>query len=136
MLITELKTFTKRKVKTICFNGGGEFLDTKLRNWFKSKGITLKISAPDTQQQNRVAKRYNRTTHKRALAMLKDLKLADGFWPEAHEYSNYVHNQTPTAALKQQTPYEAFHGKKPDISALRVFRSRCHVRVDAPGILV
>ena len=99
-LITELETFTERKVKTIRFDGGGEFLDTELRNWFKSKGITLKISAPDTQQQNGVAERYNRTTHERALAMLKDLELADGFWPEAHECSNYVRNRTPTAALK------------------------------------
>ena len=50
--------------------------------------------------------------------MLKDLELADGFWLEAHEYSNYVRNQTPTAALKRKTPYEAFHRKKPDVSAL------------------
>ena len=55
-LITELETFTKRKVKTVRFDDGGEFLDTELRNWFKLKGITLKISAPDTQQQNGVAK--------------------------------------------------------------------------------
>ena len=117
-LITELEMFTECKVKTICFDSGGEFLDTELRNWFKSKGITLEISAPDTQQQNGVTEQYNRTMHKRALAMLKDLELADRFWPEAHEYLNYVHNQTPTAALKRQTPYEAFHGKKPDVSAL------------------
>ena len=55
MLITELETFTEHKVKTICFNGRGEFLDTELRNWFKSKGITLEISALDMQQQNGVA---------------------------------------------------------------------------------
>ena len=128
-LITELETFTERKVKIIRFDGGGEFLDTKLRNWFKSKGITLEISAPDTQQQNGVAERYNRTTHERALAMLKDLDMVDGFWPEAHEYSNYVCNCTPTTALKWKTPYEAFHGKKPDVGALHVFGSRCHVRI-------
>ena len=61
--------------------------------------------------------------------MLKDLDMADGFWPEAHEYSNYVRNRTPTTALKWKMPYEAFHGKKPDVGALRVFGSRCHVRI-------
>ena len=70
------------------------------------------------QQQNGVAKRYNRTMHERALGMLKDLELADGFWPEVQEYLNYVCNRTPTAALKRQTPYKAFHGKKPNVSAL------------------
>ena len=54
-LITELETFTEHKVKIIRFDGGREFLDTELQNWFKSKGITLEISAPDTQQQNGVA---------------------------------------------------------------------------------
>ena len=56
--------------------------------------------------------------HERALGMLKDLELADRFWPEVQEYLNYVCNQTPTAALKRQTPYKAFHGKKPNVSAL------------------
>ena len=55
-LITELEMFTECKVKTIRFDSGGEFLETELRNWFKSKGITLEISALDTQQQNGVAK--------------------------------------------------------------------------------
>ena len=126
-LITKLETFTEHKVKIIRFDGGGEFLDTELQNWFKSKGITLEISAPDTQQQNGVAEQYNHTTHERALAMLKDLNMADGFWPEAHEYSNYVRNHTPTTALKRKMPYEAFHGKKPDVGALHIFGSRCHV---------
>ena len=61
--------------------------------------------------------------------MLKDLNMADGRWPEAHEYLNYVRNCTPTTALKQKTPYEAFHGKKPDVGALHVFGSRCHIHI-------
>ena len=54
-LITKLKTFTGHKVRIIWFDGRGEFLDSNLHNWFNSKGITLEISAPDTQQQNGVA---------------------------------------------------------------------------------
>ena len=104
-------------------------MDSNLRDWFNSKGITLEISAPDTQQQNGVAERYNRTTHEHAVAMLKDMGISDGFWPEAHEYSNYVRNRTPTVALKRTTPYEVFHGRKPDVATLRIFGSRCHVRI-------
>ena len=100
MLITKLETFTKRKVKTIPFDSGGEFLDTELRNWFKSKGITLEISAPDMQQQNEVAEQYNCTTHERALAMLKDLELANRFWPEAHEYLNSYRSPKTTNTIR------------------------------------
>jgi hypothetical protein len=39
-------------------------MDNELQDWFKSKGISLEISAPDTQQQNGVAKHFNQTTHK------------------------------------------------------------------------
>ena len=122
-LITKLETFTGRKVRIIWFNGGEEFLDSNLHDWFNSKGITLEISAPDTQQQNGVAKRYNHTTHEHAVAMLKDMGISDGFWPEVHEYSNYVHNLTPTVALKCTTPYEVFHGRKPNVTTLCIFGS-------------
>jgi transposase InsO family protein len=58
-LITELENYTERKVKIIQINGGGEFADDELRDWFKSKGIRLEILAPDTQQQNGIAERFN-----------------------------------------------------------------------------
>ena len=48
-LITELKTFTGHKVRIIQFDGGGEFLDSNIHDWFNSKGIILEISAPDTR---------------------------------------------------------------------------------------
>ena len=128
-LITKLKTFTGCKVRIIQFDGGGEFLDFNLCDWFNSKGITLEISAPDTQQQNRVAKQYNCTTHEHAVAMLKDIGILDSFWPEAHEYSNYVHNHTPTVALKHTTPYEVFHGRKPNVATLHIFGLQCHIHI-------
>ena len=52
-----------------------------------------------------------------------------GFWPEAHEYANYVQNRSPTKALSHTTLNEAFYGKKPSVATLQVFGSRCHVRV-------
>jgi len=128
-LITKLETYTGRKVKIVRIDGGGEFLDSELRDWFKSKGITLEISAPDTQQQNGVAERFNQTTHERGLSMIQEAGMSKGFWPEAHQYSNHVCNRSPTSALTQTTPYEVFYDKKPDVSTLRVFGSRCHVRI-------
>jgi len=48
VLITKLKMYAGHKVKIVQIDGGGKFLDSRLCDWFKSKGITLKISAPDT----------------------------------------------------------------------------------------
>ena len=51
------------------------------------------------------------------------------FWPEAHEYANYVHNHSPTKALTHSTPNETFYGQKPSVSTLCIFGSHCHVHV-------
>lgn len=128
-LITELETYTERKVKIIRLDRGGEFIDGELQGWFKTKGITIEFSAPDTHQQNGVAERFNQTTHERALSSLKDADMSNGFWPEAHQYSNHVRNRSPTSALTRITPYEVFYNKKPDVSTLRIFGSRCHIRI-------
>ena len=53
----------EQKLKVVRLDSGGEFLNNALGDWFKSKGILIEISAPDTHQQNGVAERYNWTTH-------------------------------------------------------------------------
>jgi Reverse transcriptase (RNA-dependent DNA polymerase)/GAG-pre-integrase domain len=128
-LITELENNTGQRVKIIRIDGGREFINGPLKDWLKKKGITLEISAPDTHQQNGVAERFNETTHERALSMLTEAGMSDGFWPEVHQYSNHAHNRSPTKAIPLSTPYEVFYNKKPDVSTLRVFGSRCHVRI-------
>src|SRR6202034_1996532 len=59
--------------------------------------------------------------------MLKEAGMTNSFWPEAHQYSNYARNQSPTKALTKTTPYEVFYKIKPDVSTLRIFSSHCHV---------
>jgi hypothetical protein len=61
--------------------------------------------------------------------MLLQNGMSTGFWPEAHEYATYTRNRAPTKALHRTTPNEVWYGKKPDVSSLRIFGSRCHVRV-------
>ena len=132
-LIIRLERQTDKVVKTVCTDGGGEFVSKELEGWFKERGIVHKKSAPHTPQQNGVAERYNRTTNEHAMAMLYDAGLKQSFWPEAHEYAAVAHGMSPSRALTRQTPDEAFSGHKPDISTLRVFGSRCHVRI-APSL--
>lgn len=107
--------------KIVHVDQGGEFFDAELQNWFKEKGIVLKISAPDTHQQNGVAEQFNQTTHEHALAMLKEAGMANGFWPQAHLYVSYTYNWSPTWALEQTTPYKVLYSCKPDVSTLQIF---------------
>jgi hypothetical protein len=43
------------------------------------------------------------------------------FWGEAVVTTVYILNRSPTKALNSRTPYEAWHGRKPTVSHLRVF---------------
>ena len=42
-------------------------------------------------------------------------------WDHAVAHANYLCNRVPTQALKGLTPYEAWHGHKPDVLHLREF---------------
>lgn len=89
-IIAQLETLTKHKVKILRSDHGGEFISGELKTYLKSKGISQEFLAPHTPQQNSIAECFNRTTHKNALAMLKDAEMSNVFWPEAHEYASYT----------------------------------------------
>ena len=51
------------------------------------------------------------------------------FWAEAISTACYVRNRSPTAFLKNVTPYKHWYGKKPDVSNLKVFGCKAYVHV-------
>ena len=68
-----------------------------------------------------MALRYNRTLIELVHAMLLAKGLPTFLWDEAVSHVTYIWNRSPTRALKGKTPYEAWTGKKPDISHFREF---------------
>jgi len=73
-------------------------------------------ATPYSSLQNGVAERYNRTLLDLARAMLLAKKLPDWLWDEAVSHANYVRNRAPARALDGKTPYEAWFGKKLNVS--------------------
>ena len=56
-----------------------------------------------------------------ARALLKQRGMPAVFWEEAVVTAVYILNRSPTKVLDGRTPYEAWHGRKPAVSHLRVF---------------
>src|SRR5690606_11598213 len=50
-------------------------------------------------------------------------------WAEAVQTFVYLKNRQPHSALKDQTPYEAFHGTKPSIHHLQPFGRECYPHI-------
>ena len=59
--------------------------------------------------------------------MINHAKVPLKFWAEAVNTAVYLHNRSPTSALKDKTPFECWFGEKPDVSNLRVFGCMCFV---------
>lgn len=53
--------------------------------------------------------------------MLQVAGLSHSYWEEAIATANYIQNWRFTCTLSMQTPYELWHGTKPDLSNLCVF---------------
>ena len=62
--------------------------------------------------------------------MIAHAGLSNIFWAEAISAASYVRNRLPTSALKEgETPYERWHGRKPDVSHFRVFGCMAYAHV-------
>nr|GEV89465.1 reverse transcriptase domain-containing protein [Tanacetum cinerariifolium] len=85
------------------------------------KGIKREFSVPRTTQQNRIAKRKNRTLIKAARTMLADSLLPILFWAEAVNTACYVQNRVLVTKPHNKTPYELLLGRTPNIGFMRPF---------------
>nr|GEX35623.1 hypothetical protein [Tanacetum cinerariifolium] len=81
--ITAIENLKDLKVKIIRCDNGGKFKNREMNKFCTRKGIKREFSNARTPQQNRVAKRRNRTLIEEARKMLADAKLPVTFWAEA-----------------------------------------------------
>jgi hypothetical protein len=110
-----------RKLRMLRTDNGGEFTVAKFMSYCADEGVQLHYSTPYSPQQNGVSERHNQTVVGMAQALLKQRGMTAVFWGEAVVTAVYILNRSPTKALNDRTPYEAWHGRKPTVSHLRVF---------------
>jgi hypothetical protein len=120
-----MRNHTGKKIRTLRTDGGGEYTSSKFENFLKQKGIRHEICSPYSPQQNGVAERMNRTLMEAARSMLINARLSKMFWAEAVTTAAYIRNRTLTSSTGV-TPYERWHGRKPDVSHLKVFGCVAH----------
>nr|CCI55340.1 PH01B019A14.9 [Phyllostachys edulis] len=110
-----------RKLRVLRTDNGGEFTAAEFAAYCANEGIHRHFSAPYTPQQNGVVERRNQTVVATARALLKQRGMPAFYWGEAVMTAVHLLNRSPTKALDGKTPYEAWHGRKPAVSHLRVF---------------
>jgi transposase InsO family protein len=119
--VVKLKQKFGRAPKFMRVDNGAELVNGEVKKFAEQEGITIEMTAPYSPSQNGIAERFNRTILELVRAMLIAKGLPPFLWDEAARHATYLRNRAPTRALSGMTPYEAWHGKKPDISHLREF---------------
>jgi hypothetical protein len=119
---------TGMKIKIIRTDGGGEY-EKWVKGYLKDCGIKHEVTAHYSPEQNGVAERANRTILERTKAILADTEFPKTLWMEIASTVVYLKNRSPTSSLDGKTPYEAWHGKKPDLSHLRMIGCTAYVHV-------
>ncbi|KAF5794743.1 putative RNA-directed DNA polymerase [Helianthus annuus] len=120
-------------IKVLRTDRGGEFCSKEFDNFCERSGIRRELTVPHTPQLNGVVERKNHTIMGMVRSMLKEKKLPNCLWAEVVATAVYVLNRSPTSALEDQTPLQAWSGEVPDVSKLCVFGSVGYKHVYVQG---
>jgi hypothetical protein len=101
----------------------------EFKQFLSDRGATVHISAPYTPQQNPVSKCGNRTTTKKAQALLKQANISHSFWGYAVKTAVFLENITPTRKNDWVLSYEIWFKHLFKLSCLRPFGCRAFVNV-------
>jgi Integrase core domain/GAG-pre-integrase domain len=116
-----VETQSGMKIKKIRSDRGGEYQSNEFKQFCENEGIIHQLTLPYTPQQNMIVKRKNKTIVELARSMLTGKRLPHNFWAEVVATAVYLLNITPTKAVFNITPYEAWHGRKTAVGHLKVF---------------
>ena len=117
-------TYLKAQGKTlnaIRADRSTEFINENLKEWCHAQGIELQVTAPYSPSQNGVAEQMNRTLVELTCAMLIAAQLPEFLWEPTVAHATYLRNLSSTKPLAKITPYQIWHGRKPNVAHLREF---------------
>jgi hypothetical protein len=117
-----------KQLKVLRTDHGGEFTSVEFGVHCAREGIERHFSAPYSPQQNGVVERRNQMIVGTARSILRARGVPAQFWGEAVHTAVFLLNRAPTSALAGQTPFQAWHGRKPAVHFLKVFGCVAYVK--------
>jgi hypothetical protein len=109
---------------TICVDQGTVFINEPTKNWCAQRGIEIQMTAPYLPFQNGIAEWMNRTLMELVCAIICTQKLPEFLWECTVSHAAYLRNRSYSRSITNTTPYQRWHGIKPDISHLREFGTK------------
>ncbi|XP_071917233.1 uncharacterized protein [Coffea arabica] len=110
-----------KSIKFFRSDCGGEYNSQEFINFCEKYGIQKQLTAAYMPQQNGVSERKNRTILNMVRSILTKSGVPKNFWPETVNWSIHMLNKSPTFAVKNMTPEEAWSGRKPTVDHFKFF---------------
>ncbi|KAI3810635.1 hypothetical protein L1987_20256 [Smallanthus sonchifolius] len=126
----EVENQFSKTIKSFRSDQGGEYLSAEFINHLKERRIVSLPTPPGTPQLNGVSERRNRTLLNIVRSMMCRTNLPHSFWSYALMTAARLVNMAPTKKVNK-TPYEIWHGSKPNMSYLRVWGCDAYVTSDS-----
>jgi len=127
--ISRAEVETGQCVGILCSDRGGKYIAGEVQCYLEDRGIKHEMTTLNTPQHNGVAEHMNQTLLDKVQAMLIDTDLPQSYWYDTLHYAMHIHNVTPTQALDNITPEEAWSRNKPDVSNIRTFSVHAFVQI-------
>jgi hypothetical protein len=115
-----VKNLYGARVEEVHTDGGGEFVNDRLKSFWADEGVAFTWTAADTPQHNGIVERKNRTLQEAMRAVLVASGLPPTFWEEALAMVVFVHNKTVRSSRRDQSPEEALTGIRPSLHRMHV----------------
>lgn len=121
-------------IEELLSDNGGEFDCKEVKSILAESGISQRLTAPYTPQQNGGSERENRTIVEMARTFKysnSEVEFPDAIWAELVSTAIYILNRTGKSSIEGVSSYELWMGKKPRIRHLRIIGSSCYVHIPA-----
>ncbi|EFZ03308.2 Integrase, catalytic core [Metarhizium robertsii ARSEF 23] len=122
--------FTTRYIQS----DGEKGLGKKWKDFIIMKGITFNPSPPDTPDQNGLAERSGGVIMTIARKLRIQGNLPQNLWPYIVAHATRLLNRIPVQRKHWQTPFEMVHGRKPNLSHLKIIGSLAYVLIKSKKI--
>ena len=120
-IVMNAQTQFSCKVKRLCADGGGEFVNKALESNLKARGIELRYPPARTQQLNGLAENAVRSVKDGTRTLMVHSWAPNRFWAWASKHATFVWNRTHVSRHTGKTPCEVFFGRKPSAKHWGVF---------------
>lgn len=124
-----VKNKFQRDLHILHTDNGCEYVNKEFTSYLENKGITHERTAPYTPQQNGRAEREMRSIMETARTMLYAKNISLNMWAEAVNCAIYLLNRNTSSQTGNVTPFELWHGVKPNLQHIRIFGSIGYVHV-------